>query len=131
MLCQNILHEFGDFDTFQNQVDRAWLLAQKGLGEESCDAILCYGCGREVMVVDSYTKRLLQALGYTFESYSEIQNWLQHGIIEHHDDIIKLYNKDIDLFTIYSRFHGKIVEYAKVHIRGQHVNIEELNYEYD
>ncbi len=130
-LSKNILQEFGDFDFFQKEVSREWLLSQKGLGEESCDAILCYGCGREIMVVDSYTNRLLQALGYTFESYSDIQEWLQEGIVTHQDEITKLYNKNMNLFTIYSRFHGKIVEYAKVHIRGSHVNVEELIHEHE
>ncbi len=130
-LAQNILQEFGDFDFFQKEVSREWLLSQKGLGEESCDAILCYACGRDIMVVDSYTNRLLQALGYTFERYSDIQEWLHMGIIEHQDEIIKLYNKDMNLSTIYSRFHGKIVEYAKVHIRGSYVNVEELFHEHE
>lgn len=125
-LCCNIIADFGDFATFQERVDRAWLLAQKGVGEESADAILNYACGREVMVVDSYTQRLLAALGYSFDSYGEIQEWLQSGISENMSRVAELYGMPLPLSTIYSRFHGKIVEYAKVHIRGKSVYIKEL-----
>ena len=125
-LCRNIVEDFGDFETFQNSVDREWLLAQKGVGEETADSILSYACGKEVMVVDSYTQRLLEALGYGFESYADIQEWLMQGVLCNLGNISKLYGTDLPVSTIYSRFHGKIVEYAKVHIRGKSVNIEEL-----
>ncbi len=125
-LCRNIISEFGSFEQMCEYVDREWLLAQKGLGEESADAILNYACGREIMVVDSYTQRLLEALGYTFESYGQIQEWLQSGIEANLHRISQLYDEDLSLSTIYSRLHGKIVEYAKVHIRGKSVYIEEL-----
>ncbi len=125
-LCRNIIADFGDFQTFQDRVERAWLLGQKGVGEETADSILSYACGQEAMVVDSYTQRLLEALGYTFESYAEIQEWLKSGILENLTNISKLYGREVSVSTIYSRFHGKIVEYAKVHIRGKCVNIEEL-----
>jgi endonuclease-3 related protein len=125
-LCRNILSEFGDFENMCENVTRSWLLQQKGVGEESADAILNYACGREIMVVDSYTQRLLNALGYAFESYSEIQAWLSEGIAENLSETAKLYGDTLPLSTIYSRFHGKIVEYAKVHIKGKSVYIEEL-----
>ena len=125
-LCINIREDFGSFEQFQQEVEREWLLAQKGVGEETADSILSYACGREAMVVDSYTQRILGALGYQFESYGEIQNWLTEGLLENLKHISKLYGKELPVSTIYSRLHGKIVEYAKVHIRGKCVNIEEL-----
>ncbi len=125
-LCRNIINDFGDFETFQKEVTREWLLGQKGIGEETADSILCYGCGREVMVVDSYTQRLLNALGYAFETYGEIQEWMVSGIVENLPHVHELYAQELALSTIYSRFHGKIVAYAKVHIRGRSVYIEEL-----
>ncbi len=126
-LCRNMIDDFGTFEAFREAVTREWLLAQKGVGEESADAILNYACGREIMVVDSYTQRLLSALGYDFESYGEIQTWLQDGILSNLSAVTKLYDCELPLSTIYSRFHGKIVEYAKVHIRGKSVYIEELS----
>ena len=126
MLCTHILNDFGTFEVFQDEVTREWLLAQKGIGMESADSILCYGCGREVFVVDSYTQRLLDALGYSFEGYMQIQEWMQEGIEENLEKVQDIYKYEIELHSIYARFHGKIVEYAKTFIRGKHVDITPL-----
>ena len=126
ILCTHILDDFGTFEVFQNKVSREWLLAQKGIGMESADSILCYGCRREVFVVDSYTQRLLDALGYSFEGYMQIQGWMQEGIEENLNKIKDIYKYEKELHVIYARFHGKIVEYAKEHIRGKHVDIKPL-----
>ncbi len=126
ILCQNILNEFNTFEIFQNEVTRDWLLEQKGIGMESADSILCYGCGRETLVVDSYTHRLLEAFGYDFESYMQIQAWMQEGIEANFDKITKMYDTEMTLNTIYARLHGMIVEFSKEHIRGKNVNIESL-----
>jgi len=116
LLCQNILNDFETFDNFQKQVSRKWLLKQKGIGLESADAILCYACQRENMVVDSYTKKLLGNYGYEFETYDDIKDWLEFGINENYDKIIENYGFNITLNEIYARFHGKIVEYMKKRI---------------
>ncbi|MDM5271930.1 3-methyladenine DNA glycosylase [Sulfurovum sp. zt1-1] len=126
LLSQNILNDFGSFDTFVNEVDRTWLLSQKGIGMESADSILCYACHRAVFVVDSYTQRLLGALGYEFDTYMDLQEWMQQGIEENFHKIEALYGKEMDLATVYARFHGKIVEYAKRHIRGKKVDVVPL-----
>jgi len=113
-LCSNIKVDFGTFEHFCDEVSREWLLAQKGVGEESADAILNYSCKRDVMVVDKYTDRLLRSVGYEFESYGDIQEWLKRGIDDHLDEVYELYGKELELFEIYARFHGKIVEFSKV-----------------
>ena len=125
-LCKNILQEFGSFENFQENVQREWLLAQKGIGEETADSILCYACYKEEMVVDSYTQRILNELGYEFETYTQTANWLKEGINENLSKIYELYQKEMPINQIYARFHGKIVEYAKEQIRGKKVNIEPL-----
>jgi len=127
-LCQNIFEKFGDFQNFSLHVDRDWLLSQKGIGEESCDSILCYACFRETMAVDSYTNRLLQKFGYEFESYIELQDWLVSGVESNSEKIHKLYGKEISLNTLYARFHGKIVEFCKVNRRGKDIDISSLDY---
>ena len=126
MLCTHILDDFISFERFQDEVSREWLLAQKGIGMESADSILCYGCGREVFVVDSYTQRLLGALGYVFEDYEQIQEWMQEGIEANFDKISKIYDRPMTLHAVYARFHGKIVEFSKEHIRGKNVNTDTL-----
>ena len=112
-LCQNIIEEFGNFENFCNEVSREWLLAQKGIGPETADAIVCYACHQNSFVVDSYTNRLLKRFGYEFESYDELKAWCEYGINENFDKITKLYNNEVSLNLIYCRFHGKIVEYMK------------------
>ncbi|KYJ85767.1 3-methyladenine DNA glycosylase [Sulfurovum riftiae] len=103
-LAHNIKEEFGTFKAFQTEVTRQWLLAQKGVGPETADSILCYGCFREEMVVDSYTKRLLKSHGITFGSYDIYKAYLENGIKEHFSEDIALH---------FARFHGMIVEYSK------------------
>jgi len=110
-LSRNILRDFGSFEEFKEKVNREWLLAQKGIGFETADSILCYGCFRDTMVVDSYTKRLLKKNGYEFESYDEIKEWCERGVEENWDKLAKFYEDDLNL--CYARFHGKIVEFMK------------------
>ena len=112
-LSHAIVESFGDFETFKESVSRTWLLSHKGIGFESADAILCYACNREVMVVDNYTNKMMKNFGYEFESYDDLQEWMMRGIEENYSAIRDIYNEDVSLFTIYSRFHGKIVEYTK------------------
>ena len=105
-IAKNIKAEFKSFNSFKNRVDRKWLLSQKGIGEESADAILCYACFRDEMVVDTYTKRLLKSFKIEFKNYAQYKEFLESGIKEN--------VKDGDLNLIFSRFHGMIVEYNKL-----------------
>ena len=114
-LCQNILAEFGDFEGFCEGVSREWLLSQKGVGNETCDSILCYGVLREEMVADKYTYKLLKSYGYELESYEEIKEWLTNGLLENYEKLCGIYGYAIPLNVLYARFHGKIVEYCKEH----------------
>ena len=125
-LCQNIVEEFECFENFALHVERDWLLSQKGIGEESADGILCYACKKDVMVVDSYTNRLVKKFGYEFESYGELQEWLVGGIESNFDKVNKLYGKEMDLNVIYARLHGKIVEFCKENRRGKDVEVSSL-----
>ena len=110
-LSRNILRDFGDFKNFKENVNREWLLAQKGVGFETADSILCYACGREIMVMDAYTKRLLKKHGYEFESYDDMREWFERGVEENWDKLSGFYEDDLNL--CFARFHGKIVEYMK------------------
>jgi endonuclease-3 related protein len=110
-LSKNILSDFGDFENFRENVSREWLLSQRGIGFETADSILCYGCFRDIMVVDSYTKRLLKKNGFEFEYYDEMREWIERGIEENWDKIASFYENDLNL--CYARFHGKIVEFMK------------------
>jgi endonuclease-3 related protein len=117
-LAHAIVEHFGDFDRFCTDVDREWLMVQKGVGPETADSILCYACGRAVMVVDAYTARVLAAFGYEFESYDALQSWCAGGMADHYP-----YER---LPEVYARFHGMIVEYVKANSRGRKVDISLL-----
>ena len=123
-LALAICEEFGSFDAFCEQVSREWLLEQKGIGQESADSILCYACGREAMVVDAYSARLLEAFGYEFDSYEALQSWMCEGIEMHWHKIVALYGRELSLNELYARFHGKIVEFCKENSRGKIVSVE-------
>lgn len=111
LFARNILHDFGDFESFAASVDREWLLSQKGIGNESASSILNYGLGREEMVVDKYTQKLLANIGYEFDDYYEIQSFLVTEL----EKAKYLYDFDITLAQIMARLHGKIVEHGKRH----------------
>ena len=117
-LSQAIMIEFETFENFKEQVSREWLLNQKGVGEETADSILCYACYKPFFVVDSYTNRILTALGYEFETYHDIQEWMSDGLLSHFGEE--------EIHKVYARFHGKIVEFAKDFIKGKKVDIEVL-----
>ena len=118
-LCEAIFKKFGDFENFKENVSREWLLGVKGIGAETCDAVLCYACGRDVMVVDSYALRILSFLGYEFESYDEAQEWL--GAVDS-EQICKAYGRELGMNEIYAKFHGKIVEFCKAHFNGKRLD---------
>ncbi|PLY07890.1 MAG: 3-methyladenine DNA glycosylase [Arcobacter sp.] len=113
LLVKNILEEFVTFENFCGNVSKDWLLSQKGIGLETADAILCYACHQEFMVVDKYTQRLVKHFGFEFETYEDLQAWCEYGINENFDKISELYGYEISLNKLYSRFHGKIVEFMK------------------
>jgi len=115
LLCKNIIDEFGTFENFCKEVDRQWLLSQKGIGFETADAILCYSCHKEFMVVDKYTQKLLSHFAYNFENYEQLQAWCEYGINKNYDKIVQLYGFEIPLNMLYCRFHGKIIEFMKSH----------------
>ncbi len=125
LLNQAIGDKFGDFGTFQIEVDRRWLLGKKGIGEETADAILNYACYREAMVVDAYTAALLRAFGYEFEEYRAIQAWLVEGLKGNDIRVRRLF-PEIPRAQIYALFHGMIVEYCKRYKRGKGVEISAL-----
>jgi len=104
-LANNIHQEFISFDVFKDKVSRQWLLNQKGVGEETADSILCYGCFRDEMVVDTYTKRLLKKFGIEFKKYQDYKTFLDIGVRDH-------FKKNLNM--IFIRYHAMIVEYNKL-----------------
>ena len=123
LLSNNIISEFKTFNNFKNRVNREWLLNQKGIGKESADAILNYACYKEAFVVDAYTNRLLNAFGYQFESYDELQDWIVEQIYNNYSKIFPTLSRA----NAYARIHGMIVEYVKDNSKGRVVKIDKIN----
>ncbi len=122
-LAQRVLENFGDFENFCKDVDREWLLEQRGIGFETADSILNYACYKESFVVDSYSARVLRALGYELSSYEELQEWFIEGIRAKEDRLF-----GFGVAQTYARSHGMIVEYCKANKRGRAILVDELLY---
>ncbi len=118
-LTRTLLEDFGNFETFAAQVNRGWLMARRGIGNETADAILNYACYREAMVVDSYTARLLEALGHPQPDYLHVQSWMLERIEAGCRQIFP----DLSLAQCYARYHGMVVEYCKVNRRGKEIDV--------
>jgi endonuclease-3 related protein len=116
-LSRAILEEFGDFGTFRESVEREWLLARRGIGPETADAILNYACYREAFVVDSYTGRLLEALGWELEGYDALQAWMVEGLAGREEELLP----GLPVAQVWARSHGMVVEYCKRHRKGRRI----------
>ncbi|MGG7048283.1 MULTISPECIES: endonuclease III domain-containing protein [unclassified Campylobacter] len=114
-LCRAIKSEFKNFENFKTSVSREWLLSIKGVGAETCDAILAYACGHAVMVVDAYVLRILNHLGYEFESYDEAQEWLMDIDVVKISELVSNAN-EAEIFKIY---HALVLEFCKKHFKGK------------
>jgi len=122
ILSKNIINEFEDFNEFKKRVNKKWLLNQKGIGHESADAILNYACFKEAFVVDSYTNRLLNAFGYEFNNYIELQEWITDSFYSGYKEVFP----NLSRANAYARAHGMIVEYCKIYKKGKVVDISKL-----
>ncbi len=121
-LSRKMLERFGSFAAFRREVDREWLLARRGIGPETADAILNYACYREAFVVDSYTARLLNALGYEFDGYDALQEWMVAGLEGESRRLFPLLTRA----QCYARAHGMVVEYCKANRRGRKIDVSAL-----
>ena len=84
---------------------REELIAVRGIGRETCDAILLYAGDKPSFVVDAYTKRLFSRLGLVSEtdSYEQVRSLFMDTLAA-----------DSALFNEY---HALIVELCKHHCR--------------
>ena len=84
---------------------RAELLGVWGIGPETADSILLYGCGHPAFVVDAYTRRVAERHGWIDgrASYAQLQ-----------DLFVRVLPIDVDL---YNDYHAQIVWVGKHHCR--------------
>jgi len=78
-------------------------LEVNGIGPETADSILLYAFNQPSFVIDTYTKRIMQRLGYKEESYGGLQALFQDNLPND--------------YKIYNEFHALFVEHAKTYCR--------------
>ncbi len=107
-LCRFIEKNHGTLENFLS-LDiaelREELLAQKGIGNETCDSIMLYAAGKPVFVIDAYTKRIISRLYGTAESmdYKELQSIFEEQLGPQ--------------ASLYNDFHAQFVELGKRNCR--------------
>ncbi len=84
---------------------RAKLLSVYGIGDETADAILVYAAGKPSFVIDAYTRRLLERLGWISgsESYQQLQKAFTQAL-------------PTDAAT-FAEYHALIVHHGIIHCR--------------
>ena len=84
---------------------REELLGVWGIGPETADSILLYGCGHLDFVLDAYTRRVAERHGWTGPkaSYTQLQELFVRSL-----------RRDVDL---YNDYHAQIVWVGKHHCR--------------
>jgi endonuclease-3 related protein len=82
---------------------RKELLEIKGVGPETADSIILYGAEKPIFVVDAYTKRIFERLGFKAKDYDEWQKLFMDNL-----------DKDLDMFKEY---HALIVKLGKIYCR--------------
>lgn len=79
---------------------RQELLSINGIGKETADTILLYALDFPFFIIDSYTKRIFERLGYPLgNEYDKIRLWVQE-------------NLPLDI-VVYKEYHALLVEHAK------------------
>ena len=78
---------------------REELLEVNGIGKETADSILLYAYNKPYFVVDAYTRRIFNRLGYKEDSYDELQELF-------HTNLPKDYK-------LYNEFHALLVNLGK------------------
>lgn len=66
----------------KKEITRADLLSVWGVGPETADSILLYAYGQPVFVIDAYTKRVMNRLGFKEETYDGLQRLFMQGLPE-------------------------------------------------
>lgn len=90
---------------------RAELLALDGIGFETADSIMLYAFGKPYFVIDTYTKRLFNRLGFKIpEKYDDIRLFFER----------RLPYRD----ALFNEFHALIVIHAKSYCRKSPLCLE-------
>ena len=78
---------------------REELLSVNGVGPETADSIILYAAKKPIFVVDAYTRRIIQRIGYREKTYEELQKLFMES----------LKNSE----RLFNEFHALLVELGK------------------
>ena len=93
------IKEFVKFLDSEKEITRENLLNIWGVGPETADSILLYAYKKPIFVIDAYTKRIFNRLGFKEKSYYELQ---------------ELFMKNLDKdFKIFNEYHALLVKLGK------------------
>lgn len=100
-----IQYPFEKLQEMEIKALRNLLLSVKGIGPETADSIILYAFNKPSFVVDAYTKRIMERIGFLQKEakYDEIQELITRNI-----------EQDSEL---YNEYHALFVEHAKVSCR--------------
>lgn len=101
--CEFLLKNYnGRLDLlFKNDIAelRTQLLSVNGIGHETADSIILYAAKKPIFVIDAYTKKIVNRLGYKEETYNELQKLFMQAL----PNSEKLFNE----------YHALLVELGK------------------
>ena len=86
---------------------RRELLGLKGIGAETADAMLVFALHKPSFVIDAYTRRFLDRMGYGFSGDRQIRRFFESGLPAD--------------YQVYGRYHWLLLEHGKNHCRKQPV----------
>jgi endonuclease-3 related protein len=86
---------------FNNDIHglRKQLLSINGIGPETADSMILYAAKKPIFVIDAYTKRILNRIGYKEKTYDELQKLF----------MLNLPNNE----RLFNEYHALLVELGK------------------
>ena len=94
---------------------RKRLLDIKGIGPETADSIILYAFQKPIFVIDAYTKRIYERLGFKEKTYDELQSiFLKFLKIKNNNKKTKIFNE----------YHALLVELGKNYCKKSPVCME-------
>ncbi len=96
-----------DFISKNSNPTREQLLNVKGIGPETADSILLYAYNKPFFVIDAYTKRIFQRLGYKADDYEGWQRQFMNNLPKN--------------TKIFNEYHALLAELGKNHCKKRPV----------
>ncbi len=99
--------DFNNLPAIDTAALRWELLGVHGIGPETADSILLYAVGRPVFVIDAYTRRIINRIGFSVER-------------ESYDAYQRLFTANLEADArFYNEYHALLVKLAKDACRKQ------------